>query len=83
MKYYIDLDMWGKRILVSETTPSDHPFYVVFDQRYKADNFLKKINAGLIKSPIIDKKNYELVSEENNSLGTVYYYKYLGEWWKF
>jgi hypothetical protein len=78
MKYYIDLNMKNNEILVGKVASSDKPFYVVFEQRYQADNFLRKINAGLIKNPNLDGNQYQFIREEVESLGTVFYYKYTG-----
>ena len=78
MKYYIDLNMNNNEILIGEVANSDRPYYIIFDQRYQADNFLRKINAGLIKNPNDAPNLYELIREEKESLGSIFYYKFIG-----
>lgn len=67
MKYYIDLNLRNNEILLGEVASSDKPFDVVFEQRYQADNFLRKINAGLIKKTNYDGNHYQLIREEVES----------------
>lgn len=74
MNYYIDIDLKTNLILVGATRPTDPPFYIQFESRFKAEDCKRKLDAGSLKDPIQKPDLYECVRTETESLGTVYYY---------
>ncbi len=72
MNYYIDTDLQNSRLFIAPMKQEKgNVFLIEFKERYRADDFLRKLNAGLKKSPLISPKEYEYVESIINSLGMV------------
>jgi len=65
MKYYLDVDL-RKNIyyLAPFGKMTDEPFIIGFSARYEADEYLKKLNAGLVKGPLEDRSLYDECAKE-------------------
>ncbi len=65
MQYYLDQDLRQNIFYLAPFGKVQGPSFVIaFDKRFEADNFLRKLNSGMIKGPHEDLSCYEKIGEE-------------------
>ena len=75
-KFYLDTDLRNNLFYIAPfQTPESGHYIIRFEQRYKADEFLKKLIAGLSKSPDQDEGAYELIEVLEEGRGKVFVYR--------
>lgn len=81
MNYYLDHDVRSNLYYIAPYKQTPTPYLIVFNKRYLADQFLRKINAGLILPPSKNEKEYclnERYQELRLGLKVLEIYDYLG-----
>ncbi|MBT3586178.1 MAG: hypothetical protein HN509_14825 [Halobacteriovoraceae bacterium] len=76
--FYIDTDLRENYFYIAtHQVDPEHIYLIRFKQRYKADQLLLKLQAGLVKPPTLSKKGqYSLEEVVVESRGKVYIYHF-------
>lgn len=72
MSYYLDMDLKKGLVYIAPlVTPAEGHFIIQFQDRYSADNYLKKLVSRLRKPPFEDPKSYRLLEVLESKKGKV------------
>jgi hypothetical protein len=75
-EYYIDSDMRKNKIYIAKSTKSKiGPFLIECSNMGEAQDLVRKLNAKLVSSPEEKLKEFSLVEEIVEALGTVKVFK--------